>query len=807
MGTEKKSELDLSSLRGLPYAEAKEKINQAFSATIGQSAELKQATGLIAAIDILRQDGLYAYRKAVADHADIQEDHKLATANLKAKQRNAGGALSREFRRRKAAEKIALKGEHKSLRRIRREVGKEFHNASLLARSEPFFDPLKPFASEALAHYPRLFTGLGIVFKLPEEAAIRAMHEPAEAKLVQTIADLKAQLHKVRTMNGNPVTAKELRAGIAAAKVSAFVHRRSEATELSLAAGLATARASYGAEALADAKTRSEADVALLRLAYQAIRCEAELVYARKKTAYPYAIATIRAEHRIARDAQRNRHEQETAALRFAETYYADLKDAAARSAKAKTRMEADKGTIDSKVATALGLIKVFFGGLQAKIDNQARECNDAAARVLKDELVAARGLSSGAEDQVAKKAAKAARRKAAKTAYDKVDWMLSLTAYAQKKVRKLEADYVAKARSDLKPSNKGLAHYDHRIERFYAPSEVSRNPALVDTAVLRLVIKGADEAVSVKTTERRDLVAKAVSKVLVYLFLAVVAIVILFPFYWMLITSLKSNAEIRNTLTPSFYPGQDRYTYDAAGNIISVVRYDVAWSNYIDVFQQFKFGTYLLNTLVVGIFSTLGVLLTCVFSAFAFARLKFTGRDSLFTVFLATMMIPGEMMVITNYLSVANFGWIGSNATRLDAYLAMIVPFCVSVFYIYLLRQNFKQIPEELYLAAKVDGKSDWQFLWAVMVPLCKPTLITIGILELMGSWNAYIWPNLVTDKEEYRLISNGLRNSFMTTVGEPQYGLQMAATVLVTVPLLLLFVFFRKYIMRGVGRAGIKG
>ena len=189
--------------------------------------------------------------------------------------------------------------------------------------------------------------------------------------------------------------------------------------------------------------------------------------------------------------------------------------------------------------------------------------------------------------------------------------------------------------------------------------------------------------------------------------------------------------------------------------------------------------------------------------------RLKFKGRDALFAIFLMTMMIPGEMMVISNYITVAAFGWIGSGQTLIEAYAAMIVPFWISVFYIYLLRQNFKQIPNELYLAAKVDGKSDWNYLWKVMVPLAAPTLISITILKFMGTWNSYVWPNLVTNDVSYRLISNGLRGSSFQDLeaGRTEYGYQMAATVIVTVPLFLLFVFFRKYIMKGVGRAGIKG
>ncbi|MDD5933163.1 MAG: carbohydrate ABC transporter permease [bacterium] len=304
-----------------------------------------------------------------------------------------------------------------------------------------------------------------------------------------------------------------------------------------------------------------------------------------------------------------------------------------------------------------------------------------------------------------------------------------------------------------------------------------------METKNLRLVIKGAQK--DTNTTQKVDKILHIIGMTLIYVFLAIMALIIIFPFYWMLITSLKSTEEIRRT-TQTFFPEV------------------VMWSNYVDVFKRFDFVTYLRNTLIVGVISTLGTLITTIFAAFAFARLEFKGRDLMFSILLMTMMIPGEMMVITNYITVSNLGWL-KDAT--GVFTSMIVPFWISVFYIYLLRQNFKQIPNELYLAAKVDGKSDWSYLWKVMVPLAKPTLITIFILKLMGAWNSYVWPNLVADKEQYRLISNGLRSSFSTVTGEPQYGLQMAATVLVTVPLLLLFIFFRKYIMRGVGRAGIKG
>ena len=299
-----------------------------------------------------------------------------------------------------------------------------------------------------------------------------------------------------------------------------------------------------------------------------------------------------------------------------------------------------------------------------------------------------------------------------------------------------------------------------------------------------------ADSGKTVDTIKRADRIGHIITTTIVYILLIAIALIVIFPFYWMIITSLKSNSEVEQ-INQTFFPSI------------------VMWSNYVYVFDSFDFLKYMKNTIVVAIFSTAGTLITTIFAAFAFARLKFKGREPLFLVFLMTMMIPGEMMVISNYITVAAFGWIGTGQTLTKAYLAMIVPFLVSVFHIYLLRQNFKQIPNELYLAAKVDGKSDWKFLWRVMVPLAAPTLISITILKFMGTWNSYVWPNLVTNSDDFRLISNGLRGSSFTDadIGKTSYGYQMAATVLVTVPLFLLFVFFRKYIMRGVGRAGIKG
>ena len=265
------------------------------------------------------------------------------------------------------------------------------------------------------------------------------------------------------------------------------------------------------------------------------------------------------------------------------------------------------------------------------------------------------------------------------------------------------------------------------------------------------------------------------------YAFLMVMALIVLFPFYWMLISSVKTLAEYRLS-TPTFWPNE------------------IVLSNYLDAFNTANLGTLFMNTMYVGLVSTLLSLIITILTAFAFARLEFKGKDALFAALLGTMMIPGELFTITNYATVTQFGWI-------NTYTVLIVPFLVSVFYIYLLRQNFMQIPNELYLAAKVDGTSDLKYLWKVMVPLALPTLISITILKMMGAWNSYIWPRLVANDEAHRMITNGLRNAFTATSGDVNYPVQMAAVALVSAPLFLVFVFLRKYIMSGVSRSGIKG
>jgi len=275
--------------------------------------------------------------------------------------------------------------------------------------------------------------------------------------------------------------------------------------------------------------------------------------------------------------------------------------------------------------------------------------------------------------------------------------------------------------------------------------------------------------------------IVKTIVLIGVYAFLGIMALIVLFPFYWMIISSLKTLDEYRMSV-PTFWPQK------------------IMFSNYAEAFTAASLGRLFVNTLYVGVVSTLLSLVITVLSAFAFARLEFKGRDTMFGLLLATMMIPGELFTITNYETVTKLGW-------MNTFTVLIVPFLVSVFYIYLLKQNFMQIPNELYLAAKVDGTSDIKYLWKVMIPLALPTLISITILKMMGAWNSYIWPRLVANDEAHRMITNGLRNAFTATSGDVNYPVQMAAVAIVSAPLFLVFIFLRKYIMAGVSRSGIKG
>ena len=314
----------------------------------------------------------------------------------------------------------------------------------------------------------------------------------------------------------------------------------------------------------------------------------------------------------------------------------------------------------------------------------------------------------------------------------------------------------------------------------------------MLTLAICAIVCKSRERAVGNQTTmnerdtqqlSKKQKVVKVFSMILLYAFLIVMALAVLFPFYFMLISSVKTLTEYQRAEFPqSMWPQK------------------FVFKNYADAFTEANLGTLFMNTLYVGLVSTVLSLIITVISAFAFARLEFRGKNALFAALLGTMMIPGELFTITNYITVSDLGW-------KNTYTVLIVPFLVSVFYIYLLRQNFLQIPNELYLAAKVDGTSDLKYLWKVMIPLALPTLISITILKMMGAWNSYVWPRLVANDEAHQMITNGLRNAYTASTGDVNIPVQMAAVAIVSFPLFLVFVFLRKYIMKGVSRSGIKG
>jgi len=286
----------------------------------------------------------------------------------------------------------------------------------------------------------------------------------------------------------------------------------------------------------------------------------------------------------------------------------------------------------------------------------------------------------------------------------------------------------------------------------------------------------------------RNDMIVRVIRIVSTYTFITLFALFIFIPFYWMIITALKTHTELTTSLTPRFF----------------VPISEMQWVNFKVAIVEFNFWRYMVNTLVVGILSMLGTVFTTILAAFAFSRLDFKGRDFIFSVLLMTMMIPGELYTITNYVTINRLGWI-------DSINALVFPFMTSVFYIFFLRQTFKQIPDTLYRAAQVDGCSDFKYLSRVMIPIGKPTITTITILSAIGAWDAYIWPQLVTRTESKFLISVALRSTNFNDNVEgqvrPLYHLQLAATAIVTIPLLIVFFALKKYIMAGVGRSGTKG
>lgn len=267
-----------------------------------------------------------------------------------------------------------------------------------------------------------------------------------------------------------------------------------------------------------------------------------------------------------------------------------------------------------------------------------------------------------------------------------------------------------------------------------------------------------------------------------VYALLVFWALMVLFPFYWMLLTSVKSYGSYNAEYIPKLFT------------------LSPTLQNYLDAFRAVPLGRYFLNTIVFTLITTALMLVVTVLAAFAFARLDFPGKDLAFTVFLSLMMIPSELVVITNYVTI-------TNADLRNTFLGLILPSVTSVFYIYLLKENFSQIPDELYYAAKVDGTSDLKYLWKVMIPICQPTIVTVTILKVIECWNSYVWPRLVTTDPNHFLVSNGIQEIRENGFGRENIPAMMAAVVVISLPLIVLFLIFHKKIMAGVARGGTKG
>ena len=280
------------------------------------------------------------------------------------------------------------------------------------------------------------------------------------------------------------------------------------------------------------------------------------------------------------------------------------------------------------------------------------------------------------------------------------------------------------------------------------------------------------------KQSRRNDILWKTA----IFALLILWAIVVLFPFYWMILTSLKSYGSYNAEYIPKFYT------------------LSPTLQNYFDAFNAVPLGQYFINTIIFTLITTFLMVIVVVLSAFAFSRLEFKGKNLVFTIFLSLMMIPNELVIITNFVTITDLN-------LRNTFAGLILPSVTSVFYIYLLKENFEQIPDELYKAAKVDGTSDFKYLWKVMIPICRPTIITIIILKVIECWNSYVWPRLITDDENYYLVSNGIQTIRESGFGRENIPAMMAAVVVISIPLIILFLIFRKKIMEGVSRGGIKG
>ena len=281
---------------------------------------------------------------------------------------------------------------------------------------------------------------------------------------------------------------------------------------------------------------------------------------------------------------------------------------------------------------------------------------------------------------------------------------------------------------------------------------------------------------------ERSAAIRRTILKAVTYLLLTLWAIAVLFPFYWMILTSVKSYGAYNSEWVPQLYT--------LAPTL----------ENYTEAFTAVPLGGYFVNTILFTLGTTAAMLAVTVLAAFAFSRLSFRGKDLVFTGFLALMMIPTELVVITNFVTITNWD-------MRNTFLGLILPSVTSVFYIYLLKENFAQIPDELYYAAKVDGTSDFKYLWKVMIPICRPTIVTITILKVIECWNSYVWPRLITDDKAYFLVSNGIQEIRENGFGRDNIPAMMAAVVVISLPLIILFLIFRKKIMAGVAQGGTKG
>ena len=290
------------------------------------------------------------------------------------------------------------------------------------------------------------------------------------------------------------------------------------------------------------------------------------------------------------------------------------------------------------------------------------------------------------------------------------------------------------------------------------------------------------ENTIDYEKIERKARIRQRVLNVITYLLLSIWAVIVLFPFYWMILTSFKSYGEYNSEYIPKFFT------------------LSPTLQNYVDAFTAVPLGRYFLNTIIFTVLTTAIMLVVITLAAFAFARLEFKGKNFAFLIFLSLMMIPNELVIITNFVTITNLG-------MRNTFQGLILPSVTSVFYIYLLKENFEQIPDSMYYAAKVDGTSDLKYLLKVMIPIARPTLITITILKVIECWNSYVWPRLITDDENYYLVSNGIQEIRENGFGRENIPAMMAAVVVISVPLIVLLLIFRNKVMEGVSRGGTKG